>query len=77
MSAMPVEAVLEDEVVILLEPLVLQTLMHTVTTSRRAPRWCSAATRRSGRTSSGPQRSCGPSQSPARVREAALLSWTD
>ena len=31
MSAMPVEAVLEDEVVILLEPLVLQTLMHTVT----------------------------------------------
>jgi DNA-binding CsgD family transcriptional regulator len=31
MSAMPVEAMLEDEVVILLEPLVLQTLMHTVT----------------------------------------------
>ena len=31
MSAMPVEAVLDEEVVILLEPLVLQTLVHTVT----------------------------------------------
>jgi DNA-binding CsgD family transcriptional regulator len=31
MSAIPVEAVVEDEVVILLEAHVLQTLMHTVT----------------------------------------------
>ena len=31
MSAMPVEALLEDEVVIFLEPVVLQTLLQTVT----------------------------------------------